>query len=255
MADEVVQTPYGKFFVDPDDCIGGTLKAGTLWDGPGFLQPIAREYARFGEEGTTVIDIGANFGSFTVYCAFMGAWRVIAVEPMPETLRYLRATLDLNQVTCATSVVLLPFAAYDTECDLWTPDYSVRNIGGASVFPIDQPEHTPNGTPLIEGKPLDQFQSLFGERVSLIKVDAQGSDFRALVGLRQTIERDHPAIVFEWEDRLANPRGDYLHQLLAWLTDRGYETIQWPSHLSNYLAVWQGDPSRPGKKHLRRRSA
>ncbi len=38
MTDEVVTTPFGKFLINPNDCVGTTLKAGTLWDGPGFLR-------------------------------------------------------------------------------------------------------------------------------------------------------------------------------------------------------------------------
>lgn len=234
MADEVVQTPFGQFLVDPEDCIGGTLKAGTCWDGPGFLQPLAVEHAAFGTPGVTILDVGANFGSFTIWCAAQGAWRVVAVEPIPETLRYLKASLDLNQATCATSVILLPLAAYDRRCTVWSPDYSMRNRGGAAVVP----DATVDRVGPMPAAPLDDYRSLCGTRVSFLKIDAQGCDGAVLRGAIGLIERDHPLVVFEWEDRLAPPHGYTLPDTIAWLTDRGYQTIEWPSHPHNFVARW-----------------
>ncbi len=234
MPDEVVSTPYGQFYVDPDDCIGGTLKAGTIWDGPGFLQVIFKEHY---QPGTTVVDVGANFGSFTVYAAAMGAWRVVAVEPAPETLRYLKATLDLNKGTCADRVILLPIAAYDQRVELGSYDWSRRNIGGASMEPVTRDGFVYLGM----AAPLDDYQHLWGRKVSLIKIDAQGCDGAVLRGLEQTLQRDHPAVVFEWEERLAGVHGYSLPDTLHYLGLLGYQTREWPSHKDNYLAVWKGE--------------
>jgi FkbM family methyltransferase len=232
MGDEVVTTPFGKFLVNPRDCVGTTLKAGTLWDGPGFLQVIAKEYGRLGEPGSTILDVGANIGSFAVYCASLGAWRVVAVEPVEATLRYLKANLDLNRATCAHVVIPLGVAAYDRRVRLLERDFDPDNLGG-TVLALDA------GGP-IRGVPLDDYLWLYGTRVSLIKVDAQGCDGAALVGLDRTLRRDHPAVVFEWEADLAPAHGYSFRQLRAWLGDRGYTVEPWPSQPNNFLAIWRG---------------
>jgi FkbM family methyltransferase len=234
MPDEVVQTPFGKFLVNPRDCVGTTLKAGTLWDGPGFLQVIAKEFARFGQYGVTILDIGANIGSFSVYCAWQGAWRVIAVEPVPATTQRLKANLDLNQAVCADVVIPLEIAAYHEVAGLRPVDYDPDNMGATALRRLD-----PNEVyePLIAAQPLDHYAYLFGEAVSLIKVDAQGCDGAALVGLRETIRQHAPAIVFEWEDHLARyhyPSLDQLHEVLKALD---YTIWPWPSQPNNYLAL------------------
>jgi FkbM family methyltransferase len=243
MADEVVDTPFGKFLVNPAECIGGTVKAGTVWDGPGFLQVIAREHACFGEVGTTILDIGAHLGDWTVWCCGQGAWRVVAVEPAPVMIEYLKANLDLNKPVCADRVILIPAAAYDRQTELvWTEPYVAQDSGGAALRQIQDGEataRTGDGR-VVPAVQLDDYRlHLFGERVSLIKIDAQGSDFRALVGLSETIARDRPVIVFEWEQRLADEHGDTLPRCLAWLAERGYFVQEWPSHLQNYLALPQ----------------
>jgi FkbM family methyltransferase len=236
MPDEVVTTPFGQFLVNPAECIGSTVKAGTVWDGPGFLQVLAREHGHLGEPGTTILDIGAHLGDWTVWLASQGAWRVVAVEPAPLMLTYLKANLDLNKAVCADRVVVLPVAAYDRRATLdWTLPYDPQDSGGAALTPAEA------GPGPIPAASLDDYAYLWGERVSLIKVDAQGCDGAALMGLEHTIKAHHPALIFEWEERLAPPHGydlsEIRRQLLLW----GYRTHEWPSHASNYVAVWKGD--------------
>jgi FkbM family methyltransferase len=227
VADEVVDTPFGKFLIHPRDGIGSTLKAGTCWDGPGFLQPIAVEHGRLGEWGTTILDVGANIGAWTVWLARMGAWRVVACEPVEQTRAYLRANLDLNKDVCATRVVVVETAAYDRCCQMsLVQPFDLANMGG-SALRVD-------AAGPIAALPLDAYKPLFGQRVSLIKTDCQGCDFAALRGLAETIAAWHPVIVFEWEEPETLPDGG------GWLTQQGYQVLPWPSQPHNYLAIWQG---------------
>lgn len=236
-ADQVVQTPFGKFLVNDQDLIESTLKAGTLWDGPGFLQVIAKQYARLGEAGVTVLDVGANVGSFSVWLAHHGAWRVLAVEPVPGTMQRLKANLDLNRDVCAGVVVPIEVAAYHRCTSLVVVDHDPRNVGGTALRPLDEHEAPTRCIPAVC---LDQYQWL-APHVSLIKIDTEGCDGVALRGLEQTIARDHPAIVFEWEATLALPHGYTLGDALAWLRGAwGYTVHEWPSQPGNYLAVWEG---------------
>lgn len=234
MGDEVVETTFGKFLVNPRDGIGMTTKAGTLWDGPGFLQVIAREYGELGTPGVTILDIGANIGTFTCWLAREGAWRVVAVEPVPATMRYLKANLDLNKAVTADRVIPLEVAGYHENRWLWLQGWNPDDLGGTALSQAQAPEA---GEP-IEARRLDQYQYLFGDRVSLVKVDAQGCDGAVLRGLLGTLGRHHPAVVFEWDQHLATPHGltfrdtqDYLEGVL------GYQVYPWPSQPDNFLAV------------------
>lgn len=238
MGDEVVDTPFGKFLVNPRDGIGMTTKAGTLWDGPGFLQVIAREYGQLGDWGTTILDVGANIGTFTCWLAAQRAWRVVAVEPVPATMRYLKANLDLNQAVCAARVVPIEIAAYDKRSSVWLRTINPDDLGGTALTPFEP------GAIRIPAAPLDDYQWLFGSRVSLVKIDAQGCDGMAILGLGHTIERDHPAVVFEWEADLAHPHGYTFEQTQRFLKNQGYEVHAWPSQPNNFLARWVGEGSR-----------
>lgn len=235
MPDEVVSTPFGQFLVDPAECIGSTIKAGTVWDGPGFLQVLAREHGQLGVPGVTILDIGAHLGDWTVWLARERAWRVVAVEPAPHMLRMLKANLDLNKAVCADRVVVVPVAAYDRKATLtWTVPYSPKDSGGAALAP---PPEGPVLSEHIPAAPLDDYRYLFGDRVSLIKVDAQGCDGAALRGLAATIQIDRPAIVFEWEEHLAPAHGYTLRETQDWLQSLRYHLAEWPSHPNNFLAL------------------
>lgn len=234
MPDEVVDTPWGRMLVNTDECIGSTIKAGTVWDGPGFLQVIAREYGRLGEVGTTILDIGAHLGDWTIWLASQGAWRVVAVEPAPLMLNYLKANLDLNKAVCNDRVVILPVAAYNERALLqWATPYDPADSGGAALSGVRAQPLDPE---VIVAAPLDEYDWLWGQRVSLIKVDAQGCDFAALQGLYGTIVAHRPIIVFEWETALATAHRHTLAGCISWLNQLGYEVQEWPSHLSNFLA-------------------
>lgn len=229
MADEVVDTSFGKFLVTRGELIGETTRAGTLWDGPGFLQVIAKEHGRLGEPGVTILDVGANQGAFSIWLARQGAWRVVAVEPVPQVMQRLKANLDLNREVTAGVVIPLEIAAYSHACRLGHDVLDAGNWGGTALTPTD--------LGLIHARALDAYQYLYGDRVSLVKIDAQGCDGVVLMGLQQTIERDHPVIVYEWETPLAIPHGLTDYTVESWLRGLGYTVHEWPTHPHNYLAL------------------
>jgi len=236
MANEVVQTSFGKFQVDDRDLIEATIKAGTVWDGPGFLQVIAMgwtDICRFDAPRTTILDVGANVGAFTIWLAHQHAFRVVAVEPIRSTYVRLLANLDLNKDRCATRVITIPVAAYSRSTYLeLAASIDPHNSGEATLVPTGAPSDT-----LIQAEPLDTYLPLYGEKVSLIKIDAQGCDFHALQGLETTIALHRPAIVFEWDPKRAVAHNVNWNDVAQFLNRLCYSCVRWPSHPDNFLAV------------------
>ena len=230
---EVVSTPFGKFQINPKDGIGSTTKAGTLWDGPGFLQPIAREYGELGTPGMTILHVGANIGTYSVWLASQDAWRVIAVEPAPLTMQMLKANLDLNKESCADRVIPLEIGAYSHSTALWLKDWNPNNLGATAC--TNEPQEV---KAWVRGEPLDAYRWLFGRKVSLVKIDTQGCDGAAIVGLQETIKRDHPAVVFEWEAEFPAEQGVSWGDLQRAFENWGYAIHPWPSQPNNFLATW-----------------
>jgi hypothetical protein len=111
---------------------------------------------------------------------------------------------------------------------------SLDNPGGTSIVVAE------NGP--IKAYDLDQFIQP-QEQVCLIKSDAQGCDLKALQGLRQTIERCRPAILFEFEERLALYQGQTWADYLEFLYKIDYHWVEQigVGYPNNFVAVPRRD--------------
>ena len=89
----------------------------------------------------------------------------------------------------------------------------IDNPGGVALIRASKADA--EAQECVQGFVLDKWVEE-DEEVGLIKVDAQGCDLRALVGLRKTIERCRPGILFEFEEGLARLQGD------SWLHYEGF---------------------------------
>ncbi len=200
-----------QFMVYDQDLIGMTILGGEFWDGP-LLLPF---YDRFSHPEKTAIEIGAFFGQGAVYLAKKNK-TVIAVEPIYAD-NILQA-LPLNNVS---NVSVLTLAAYSHTCVMKpAPDEDqgqavlnkhreeIGNLGGLALIRDREYElERPLPAHAIMGARLDSMLNP-NAPISLIKVDAQGCDLRALMGLTETISRWRPPILFEWEENLAALHND-----------------------------------------------
>jgi FkbM family methyltransferase len=150
--------------------------------------------ARIVTAGMTVIDVGANFGYYTLLMAdAVGpAGQVLAVEPNPATVSLLRETISLNGY--ADRTVIVPQALSDKE-------------GSALLFcPHGEPKNAllvphrdyPGGTTIeISTTSLDNVAEKSG-KVDLIKIDAEGAEIAIVRGMQKLIHRDKPKLVLEF---------------------------------------------------------
>jgi FkbM family methyltransferase len=146
------------------------------------------------EHSRTFVDVGANTGLFTLLaCAARAEVAVVAFEPVPRVFE----RLCLN-------VALSGFAG---RCSL-RPE-AVADLAGAA------PLHVPRSD-LPKSASLDQhgFRGLAGDLIEvrtttiddlrqrcgpidLMKLDVEGHEHLALVGMRETLASDRPLIILE----------------------------------------------------------
>jgi FkbM family methyltransferase len=194
---EAVDTFLGRLHLIQDDIVSKALKEGQHWDGYVYdaLAPFL--------DGV-VIDVGANVGALTIRFAQVAPY-VIAYEPHPVLAACLRANLETLGLSDKVQIRAVGLYSRAVRLGPWT----------------SQPDESPSSwAPNPEGEAVAGPHVDSGARVSAIKVDAQGADLHALLGLREVIERDHPRIVFEYEGALAEKHGhtwaDYEKQLGDW---------------------------------------
>lgn len=205
-----VQFPRFSIFASHDDlAIGHHVAAGYQHE-PG----IATMLERYIKPGMAVVDIGANIGCLTMLLASLvgASGRVVAVEPNPENIKLLEASRRVN----GFEQVLIIQAAAGRQTGLLALNVSHSN-GMTGELPEDvDAVFASHPVPCF---PLDAILPK-NRPFRLIKIDSEGAELNALVGLSETIARDHPIIVSEFSpgmlqgiSRCSGP--EYLRFLIA----------------------------------------
>jgi len=167
--------------------------------------------ARHVKLGMTVIDVGANFGYYTLLLgdAVGETGHVIAVEPNPDAAALLRETVLLNGHGTRTRVVPHALGATAGHGWLYSPDGEPKN---ATL--VDRKDLPGGRTINVKTLTLDEI-ALPCKKVNLVKIDAEGGEIAIAAGMRQLIARDRPMIALEFNPaRYADPRG-FLTEMLA----------------------------------------
>lgn len=167
--------------------------------------------ARHVKPGMNVIDVGANFGYYTLLLGDVvgAAGKVVAVEPNPETASLLRETVLLNGHAGRTQIVDRALSDAKGIALLYSPDSEPKN-----ARLVGQQDLEGGRTFEVRTEALDDIV-LTGPRVNLVKIDAEGAEVAIIRGMQRLIERDKPVIVLEFNAaRYAEP-SQFLEGLLA----------------------------------------
>jgi FkbM family methyltransferase len=172
-----------------------------------LTQFLARRVTR----GMTVVDVGANFGYYTLMLAdAVGeTGHVIAAEPNPQAALLLRQSVLLNGYASRTSIVTDALSNAAGHALLFVPANEPKN---ATV--VEQPSALDGQTIEVATVTLDEV-ALRYPKVDLIKIDAEGSEVAIVAGMQQVIARDHPMVVLEYNARRYRDPQGFLASLLA----------------------------------------
>ncbi len=180
--------------------------------------------------GTTVLDVGANVGYFTLLAAAgVGPQgTVVAFEPVRENADLLAENMALNEFD---NVVIERAAVTDRdgEVALFLHRKDV-NSGMASVLGSASPAVESRRVPAVS---LDSYlarrdqgpgQGPGRTRVSLVKMDIQGAEGQALDGMARLLAEDAPTLVWELNPAVLAGAGDAPSRLLGLLAAAGYRS-------------------------------
>jgi FkbM family methyltransferase len=216
---ELVDNPAGKMFVPvfPDnDVIAGAIRSGRLFDE--HIVQCASEYIR---SGTTVVDVGANFGQMTLQFARMAgeSGRVIAIEADDYVHHILRQNLEVNGIGNVTTINK---AAHVTPgLQVFFPDQDFVRFQTYGSYGLDPNANTGRSVDTITVDSLN-----IEAPVSFMKVDVQGSDLFALQGATQTIRRHRMPIIFEYEEQFQKEFGTTFQDYVDFVLGIGYRFVK-----------------------------
>ncbi|MCE2744466.1 MAG: FkbM family methyltransferase [Burkholderiales bacterium] len=166
------------------------------------------------QPGDTFLDIGANFGYFSLLAAHKvgSAGRVIAVEASPDVLPHLRKNLSQYK-----NIELLNCAVGKTKgiTEFFLTEDFVNS--GVSQSPFQN-----NGRKIsVAMDTIDHLLEAHGNQpVHFIKCDVQGDEMAVLEGARRTISKaERLNMIIEWAP--------------AWMKKAGYEPNEFPKFLQS----------------------
>ena len=170
-------------------------------------------------EHGTFLDVGANVGAISLAIAAQRpAARIVSVEADPTIAKILRENAQRNRrqirvIECAAGPQNGSVSFYRAPED----KFGMGSTG---------PQFSDDTVTL----PQCRLDDLLTEPVHVIKLNVEGGELGALLGLRQTIERYHPVIVFEFADWAeARISGQRPGDAQAFVLTLGYELTRMDS--------------------------
>ncbi|MCB9684196.1 MAG: FkbM family methyltransferase [Alphaproteobacteria bacterium] len=147
-----------------------------------------------GAMGGSFLDVGANFGNHSLWLSDV-AEKVHAIEPWPPAVVRMRRELEVNPDI--TNVVVHPvgysnepgtlpfYVPPDGSFVVGTFDPTFLGLEGRKEIPL----------PLVTGDA--HLAEVGAGRIGVMKVDIEGFERYAFIGLKDTLTRDRPAVLFE----------------------------------------------------------
>lgn len=148
------------------------------------------------KKGDIVLDIGANIGYFTLLSANLAGekGRVYSFEPEPTNFKYLTKNIKLNAYNHVTAnqkavsdkdgeKVKLYICSYESGHHTINQPKGIKDYGGGAHSEIN-PDFIE-----VETVSIDKFcDENIKSPVNVIKLDVEGAEFLALLGMNQTIK-------------------------------------------------------------------
>jgi FkbM family methyltransferase len=213
---EIINCKYGKLNIFSD------LQSGNLYQQlkrPNYYQPWIIKWAeQYSRTNSTILDVGANIGCFTLPFAKLhqGTCKIYAFEPLSDAYTLLLSNIKLNNLN---NVVPINMGL----------SFINKNI---KVFIPSDPAHfsiedkyqniwKENKSEIIKLCTLD---SLNLQNISFIKVDIQDHEFKFLQGAKNTLKKDNITLILELPIRDSKELNHY-KKCTLFLNGLGYKEI------------------------------
>ncbi|MGD9663941.1 MAG: FkbM family methyltransferase [Novosphingobium sp.] len=155
------------------------------------------------QRGWTVLDVGANYGYYSVLLAeLIGAdGQLFCFEPNPDVARAAEFSLELNSFASRSTVYRTALSDRTGECAFFVPDGEPKN----GHLEFGNTPSTGGDSFTVTMDTMDSFTSGL-DRVDFIKIDAEGGEAGIFAGMQETIRKHNPLIVLEFNTNRGDAR-------------------------------------------------
>ncbi len=168
--------------------------------------------------GDVFIDVGANIGLHSMNASMLVGkeGRVISFEPFQRNYDLMARNIFDNDCTNIT-LEKTAISSSNKEMDLYY-DESLKNFGAVSSY-----RKSLSPSEKVISTTLDSYiEEKSISKVNLVKLDIEGAEYPALIGMNKMLRRDKPTILIEIDQKLLKNTPYSKHQILEYLHDLGY---------------------------------
>jgi len=162
--------------------------------------------------GSTVIDIGAHIGTFTLRCAVERNCTVYAYEPSPINYRFLRKNIEANGL----NKVKIFNKAIGKKNEKRTFYHNTNHPAGSSFFLRDSPDF--KDRPLIESMvETITIRQIFKDNnlthCDILKIDCEQAEKEIFLEDSQPFFQKTKQVILEWHNYDGHVYSQYLQEL------------------------------------------
>lgn len=214
-----------------DDALVRDIAAGVIHD-----WRVVEAIVRYWQPGTSVLDVGTNLAQVAVCCSIATAHlvggegaEIIGLEARASFAEYAQENLEANHIGGTVHLA----AAWDVSgTRLGMPRVDLSKFASGGSFGIVMGDEVPEE--YVTSVALDDLA--ISARVSVIKLDVQGAELRALQGARGILREHAPTVIFEFEEMFAPDFGTTFGDYVDFLSEMDYG-IREVVGSSNFLAL------------------
>lgn len=143
--------------------------------------------------GKTLLELGANIGTHTVYLTLGGRFqRVVCIEPHPRNLQLLKQNLILNDLDTRTSVVACAVGDHEGIADFY---FDESNHGGSSLIKPEWVTGAPISVPVRRVDGILRDLNISPADIGLIWMDIEGAEPEAIKSMAELVEIKVPLVM------------------------------------------------------------
>jgi FkbM family methyltransferase len=171
-------------------------------------------------KGDTVVDVGANFGYWTLVGSKIvgNNGKVLSFEPIEKTFKTLSRNISASNARNVSLYNLgLSNHNFQTHFNLSSKDdiSGSSSQGGQTIVNFDTKQ-------IVNLVSLDGLINNVNS-VRLIKIDIEGGELFALMGMEKLLKVQHPVITFEWNVLTAEAMGYHPDNIILYLESLNYK--------------------------------
>ncbi len=161
--------------------------------GEKWMSGVLKEVFKYASEGT-FYDVGINLGQTMIKVMTLNEnISYVGFEPNPSCLCYLQYLISANKWY---HNIVVPVGLADS--DRLLPLYGSGDTDPESTI---IKELRPTGNFVLKIVPVFRYESikkdLFNKKVSVVKIDVEGSELEVIISLSSLIDKDRPIVIME----------------------------------------------------------